>query len=82
MSLLAAKTHLCVNESILNLSRINGNIHKDKVDELCQAAQPKHPGDRGTPDRVLCPFSFGNTTKPFLDAKVWDIEDAHHLVTD
>jgi hypothetical protein len=87
MSLLAAKPHLCINETILDLSRgnasLNGNnmsIQKDKLDELCKAAQPKYPGDRGTLERVLCPFSFGNSTKPFLDAKVWDIEDAHRLV--
>jgi hypothetical protein len=83
MSLLAGKPHLCVNDEILSDSRGHGNgpVDKDKLDNLCKAGQFVNPLDPNNSQRYPCPFKAKMTGKAFLDAKVWDIEDAHHLVS-
>jgi hypothetical protein len=83
MSLLAGKPHLCVNEEILNDSRGNGNgnIDKDKLDNLCKDGQFVNPLDPTNSNRFPCRFKAKVAGKAFLDAKIWDIEDAHHIVS-
>ena len=78
MSLLSSKVHLCVNEKTLENSKINGNINREKVDEICQTLNSKLKIRRWGG----CPYNegFNPPTKSFIEAKVWDIEDAHQLV--
>lgn len=77
MSLLAGKIHLCINEKLLTESRVNGILNKDTLDELCKASQPKR---KRRFDQYTCPFTTSSLGRTFLDSKIWDIEDAHHLV--
>lgn len=83
MSMLAGKPHLCVNDEILRDSRRNGNgnIDKDVLDNLCKVGQSVNPLDPNNTQRFPCRFKANLTGKAFLDAKVWDIEDAHHIVS-
>lgn len=77
MTLLAAKSHLCINGNALEESKVNGIVDRAKLDEMCHS---------GVAERIphrMCPYypfrEFKMSAQPYVEAKVWDIEDAHHL---
>lgn len=80
MSLLSSKSHLCINDDALERSKVNGNIQREKLDELCRSLIGKKSEEETNHQR--CPYyrMFPTSTEPFINSKVWDIEDAHHLV--
>jgi hypothetical protein len=85
MSLLAGRSHLCIHEGVLSESRIKGTLINEEVDKNCERSRPNFvdDGTGNNPSLPRCPFYQENPnehTQSFLNAKVWDIEDAHHLV--